>query len=124
MAKKSISTFTKATDDHLQLATGRLAAVLTAAQLVSSFAVVIAWCGRVPDWGDSLETLWQGTGSNDWKPTAGGAGSPATYGVGSSSLAQMLKLQNHGRYKGTIDQNLILKLNPGNVAGLADELTW
>jgi len=113
-----------ASKDHLQLSTNRLATLLTAAQLVSSFAVVTAWCGRVPDWDDKLETLWQGTGSNDWKPTPGGPGTPQTFGVGSATLAQMLQSQNHGRYTGKIDQDLLVNLNPPTVAGLADVLTW
>jgi hypothetical protein len=108
--------------DHLQLGTTRLATLLTAAQLVSSFAVVTAWCGRVPDWDDSLELLWKGTGSQDWKPTPGST--PPTFGVGSATLARMLSSQNHGRYKGKLDQNLLINLNPCTVAGLADVLTW
>src|ERR1700722_5954499 len=90
---------------HLYLATNRLATIMNAVQLSSSFVVVTAWCGRVPDWDDSLETLWYGTGSNDWKPSAAGPGSPASSGVGSATLARLLQQQNHGRYTGSIDQN-------------------
>jgi hypothetical protein len=112
------------TAPHFNAANNRLATLTNAVQLASSFVVITAWCGRVPDWDDPLETLWQASGNNDWKPNAGGAGSPATPGVGSATLARLLKQQNHGRYTGTIDQNLILRVTPSTVAGIADELTW
>jgi hypothetical protein len=124
MAPTKKDAFAIATNDHLQLTTSRLATLLSAAQLISSFAVVVAWCGIFPNWNDSLETLWLGTGSSDWKPTSGGGGTPPTFGVGSATLAQKLTDQNHGRYKGVIDQDLLINLKPGTVAGLAAELGW
>jgi hypothetical protein len=109
---------------HLDASNVKLTNLLTGAQLNSSYIVVTAWCHYAPDWDDTLETLWNKTGSSDWKPTPAGPGSPATYGVGSSTLAQMLAAQNHGRYPGNIDQNMVLGVSPNTVRGLASTLSW
>jgi hypothetical protein len=109
---------------HLDASNAKLTNILAGAQLNSSYIVVTAWCHYAPDWDDTLESLWNKTGSSDWKPTPAGPGSPATDGVGSATLAQMLAAQNHGRYPGNIDQNMVLGVSPNTVRGLASTLGW
>jgi hypothetical protein len=120
MSKKSKN----AADAHLQNANAKLSTLITAVQLSSSYIVVTAWCQYAPDWDDTLESLWNKTGSPDWKPIPAGTGTPASAGVGSATLAQMLSGQNHGRYPEAIDQKFILKLAPNTVRGLSAALTW
>jgi hypothetical protein len=118
--------FAAAVDNHLHAATGRLAGiVLNRTQDISSNEVVYAWCGRDPEWIDTLQNLWLQHGSADWAPSPGGPGKLPTYGVGSASLARMLTQQNRGRYPGVIDQNLLLGLTPpGTMQALALAIRW
>jgi len=109
---------------HVDASTATLANLLSGAQLNSSYIVVTAWCHYAPNWDDALESLWDKTGSSDWKPAPAGAGTPATYGVGSATLAQLLDAQNHGRYPKKIDQHMVLGVSPSTVRGLGSTLGW
>jgi hypothetical protein len=113
-----------AVQSHVDASNATLTNLLTGAQLNSSYIVVTAWCRYAPNWDDTLESLWNKYGSSDWKPVPGGAGTPAAYGVGSATLAQMLDAQNHGRYPKKIDQSMVLGVTPNTVRGVSSTLGW
>ncbi|MFZ0301788.1 MAG: hypothetical protein WAL75_03850 [Terracidiphilus sp.] len=91
--------------------------------LKSSIDVVADWCGTYPKKSDKLEDLCH-LRYPDWKPTAGSGSTPPMPGQGSIILSSMLSAENHGRYTGAINQNLLINLADPTVAGLANELGW
>jgi hypothetical protein len=110
---------------HVNESTATLANILAGAQLNSSYLIVTAWCHYATNnWDDTLESLWDRTGSSDWKPIPAAAGSSAKYGVGSATLAQMLDSNNHGRYPKKVDQIMILGVAPNTLRGLGSTLGW